>query len=230
MPRAVVSGGGGRALIDWEVVKELTAGLQKAVRGLPPPGPGVEWKHGVNVDIAATGPLLVLVAPNGSIQAVGAGAAKVSKVELRRRLTEARTAPPRPGLGIDEEGYVRFRGVRVLTARARSTLSPVDQAFALARSALGKNVPVVDVATVLVKESQPEGNFVCPDLTRSSYREMKVLEQTFGVQAVWTLDGSWRHIDKVGMVAASAAARHDGRVVGGRLEVDADGMPLNAYL
>ncbi len=42
--------------------------------------------------------------------------------------------------------------------------------------------------------------------------------------------GSWRHIDKVGMVAASAAARHDGLVVGGRLEVDADGMPLNAYL
>ena len=57
-----------------------------------------------------------------------------------------------------------------------------------------------------------------------------VLEEAFGVQSVWTLDGSWRHIDKVGMVAASAAARHDGLLVGGRLEVDADGMPLNAYL
>ncbi len=48
---------------------------------------------------------------------------------------------------------------------------------------------------------------------------MMVLEEAFGVHSVWTLAGAWRHIDKVGMVAASAAARHDGLVVGGRLEV-----------
>ncbi len=144
-------------------------------------------------------------------------------------MDEARTAPALPTLGIDERGFVRSHGVRVLTANARAVLSPAWQAFALARSELGE-VPVLDVAAALSSEEWTEGNFVCPELTHSTLREMLVLEKEFDVKAVWTLDGSWRHIDEVGMVAASAAARHDGVVVSGRLEENADGMALNAYL
>jgi hypothetical protein len=141
----------------------------------------------------------------------------------------ARNAPAFPTLGIDERGFVRSHGVRVLTAQARAGLSPVWQAFALARSELGE-VPVLDVGAALSSKEQTEGNFVCPELTRSALREMLVLEKEFDVKAVWTLDGSWRHIADVGMVAASAAARHDGVVVGGRLEENDDSMALNAYL
>ena len=231
MSKEVVSGGRGGEQLDGSVVREIEVGLQKATGGMLPPGRGVEWRHGVNVDKAGAGPLLMLIAPNrGAIQVMGTGADKVGTVSLRRRLAEEWTATPGRATGIDEQGYLLCHGSRVLTPVGRSALSPVEQAFALARTALGAKVPVLDTAKALSKESRPEGNFVCPELTGVAFREMKLLEEEFGVEAVWTLDGSWRHIDEVGMVAASAAARHDGSVVGGRLEEDADGMPLNAYL
>ena len=44
----------------------LREGLQEATGGLPPPGPGVEWEHGVNTDNASTGPLMILVAPDAA--------------------------------------------------------------------------------------------------------------------------------------------------------------------
>jgi hypothetical protein len=85
-------------------------------------------------------------------------------------------------------------GAAVLTARARAPLpdTRVGQAFALARSELGK-VPVLDAAEALTKEGQPEGNFVCAPTYVNQVGvpgDAVELESTFGVQAVWTLDGS----------------------------------------
>ena len=83
-------------------------------------------------------------------------------------MAAARKGLPRRGVAIDERGFVRRNGVRVLTATARTGLSPVVQAFALARTELG-DVPVLEVHEALAKETRPRGNFVCPELTRFAF-------------------------------------------------------------
>ena len=117
----------------------------------------------------------------------------------------------------------------MLSAEERSRCSPVAQAFALARTELG-DVEILEIGAAMSKDDKPKGNFVCPELSRNAFLDMLYIEEKFGVQAVWTLDGSWRHVDKVGMTEARAAVRHDGLVLGGRLERELDGTELNAYM
>ena len=131
MSKEVVSGGRGGEQLDVSVVREIEVGLQKATGGMLPPGRGVEWRHGVNVDKAGAGPLLLLIAPNTQRKKppdlrLVRGFRGDPKAVPPRSLLFHLTGLPNRNKGSGSYPFLRLTlGPRLLGPGASYTLSPV---------------------------------------------------------------------------------------------------------
>ena len=98
---------------------------------------------------------------------------------------------------VDDEGFVAWRGQRLVDevdlaevqADASVSVPCTVEAFVRARAALAE----ADAPVLRERPRRDRGeNFVLAHETRWHFEQMLHLELRFGVQAVWTLDGSRR--------------------------------------